>query len=357
VALFYGGIRIKASIRSAHARQWRDCRDGSTNMNPASAGNHIALILAIGIAAANPSFAQDYPLKAVRIIVPVPPGGANDTLTRFVAPKLSEALRQPVVIDNRPGGSTTIGTAYVAKAAPDGYVLLMAPSAHTVNDALYANLPYDPIKDFTPVATIASAPLLLCVHPSLPVRNVKELVALARSKPGELSYASAGNGTSSHLAAELLRSVTGIKISHVPYKGGVQAAADVVGGHVLMMFGTVQSSVAYVNAKRLRALGVTSSRRSGLAQDIPTFAEVGFPGVEVGSWFGIVGPAGLPGEVVSRLESEVARIAQSAETRERLSNMGYETIYMSSNDFAAFLKSDRARWSKVIREAGIRLES
>jgi tripartite-type tricarboxylate transporter receptor subunit TctC len=307
--------------------------------------------------AAGLSLAQDYPVKPIRITVPVPPGGANDTLTRLVAPRLAEALRQPVVIDNRPGGSTTIGTAHVAKSAPDGYVLLMAPSAHTVNDTLFGSLPYDPIRDFTPVATIAGAPLLLCVHPSLPVRNVKDLVSLAKARPGELNYASAGNGTSSHLAAELFKSVTGTKIVHVPYKGGVAAAADVVGGHVLMMFGTVQSSVTYVNAKRLHALGVTSARRSTLARHIPTLAEAGLPGVEVGSWFGIVGPAGLPREVVAKLDAEVRRITESAEMRERLMGLGYEIMYMSSNEFAAYLKADRARWSKVIREAGIRLES
>jgi tripartite-type tricarboxylate transporter receptor subunit TctC len=301
--------------------------------------------------------AQDYPLKPIRIVVPVPPGGANDTLTRLIAPRLAEALKQPVLIDNRPGGSTTIGTALVAKSPPDGYVLLMAPSAHTVNDTLFSSLPYDPIRDFTPVATIAGAPLLLCVHPSLPVRNVKELVALARAKPGQLNYASAGNGTSSHLAAELFKSVTATTIVHVPYKGGVAAAADVVGGHVLMMFGTVQSSVVYVNAKRLRALGVTSARRSALARDIPTLAEAGVQGLEVGSWFGIVGPAGLSKEIVDRLDAEIRRITQTAEMRDRMLGLGYEIMYMSSQPFAAFLKADRARWSKVIRDAGIRLES
>ena len=311
-----------------------------------------ALLMGVGCC-----LAQDYPVKPIRIVVPVPPGGANDTLTRLVAPRLADALRQPVVIDNRPGGSTTIGTGLVAKSPPDGYVLLMAPSAHTVNDTLYGALPYDPIKNFTPVATIAGAPLLLSVHPSLPVRNVKDLIALAKSRPGELNYASAGNGTSSHLAAELFKNLTGTKIVHVPYKGGVLAAADVVGGHVPMMFGTVQSSVAYVNAKRLRALGVTSARRSMLAKNIPTLAEAGLPGVEVGSWFGIVGPAGLPNEVVTKLDTEVRRITQSAEMRDRLLGLGYEIMYMSSNEFAAFLKTDRARWSKVIREAGIRLDS
>jgi tripartite-type tricarboxylate transporter receptor subunit TctC len=236
-------------------------------------------------------------------------------------------------------------------------MLLMAPSAHTVNDTLYGNLPpYDSLRDFTPVGGIAASPLLLAVHPSLPVRNVRELIALAKAKPGELNYASAGNGTSSHLAGELFKSLTGVKIVHIPYKGGVPAAADVVGGHVLMMFSTVQSSVPYVAAKKLRALGVTAAHRSNLAREVPTMAEAGLPGVEVGSWFGIVGPAGLPAEVVARLENEVKRLAQSQEMRERLMAMGYEPMPMTASEFAAFLKTDRARWSKVVREAGIRLE-
>jgi len=308
------------------------------------------------LALVGPAAAQEYPAKPVRIVVPVPPGGANDTLTRLVTPRLAEGLRQPVLIDNRPGASTTLGTALVAKAAPDGYLLLMAPSAHTVNDTLFGNLPYDSLRDFTPVGGIATTPLLLSVHPSLPVRSVKELIAIARARPGELNFASAGNGTSSHLGGELLKNMTGAKIVHIPYKGGAPSAADVVGGHVLMLFATVQSSINYVTAKRLRALAVTAAQRSSLAKDVPTMSEAGFPGVEVASWYGLVGPAGLPAEVLAKLDAEVKRVSHSAELRDRLLALGYEPMPMSAGEFGAFLKTDRARWSKVVREAGIRLQ-
>jgi tripartite-type tricarboxylate transporter receptor subunit TctC len=314
------------------------------------------VFIATAALAAVAGHAQDYPVKPIRIVVPVPPGGANDTLTRFVALKLTDALRQSVLVDNRPGGSTTVGIGAVARSAPDGYVLLMAPSTITVNNALYASLPYHPIKDFTPVSTIAAAPLVLVVHPSLPVRSVSELVKLARSKPGEMNYASAGNGTSSHLAAELFKNLTGTSIVHIPYKGGAQAATDLAGGRVLMMFGTVQSSMPHVHAKKVRALAVTSTRRSSFAGDVPTMAEAGAPGVEIGSWFGIVGPAGLPREVVTRLDQELKQFTQLPEVKERLAAMGYETIYMPPEEFAAFLSSDLARWTKVIRQAGIKLE-
>jgi len=300
--------------------------------------------------------AQEYPAKPIRIMVPVPPGGANDTLTRLVAPKLAEGLRQPVVIDNRPGASTTLATALVAKAAPDGYLLLMAPSAHTVNDTLFGNLPYDSLRDFTPVGGIGTTPLLLSVHPSLPVRSVKELITIAKARPGELNFASAGNGTSSHLGGELLKNMTGAKIAHIPYKGGALSAADVVGGHVLMLFATVQSSISYVTSKKLRALAVTAVQRSSLAKDVPTMTEAGFPGIEVASWYGLVAPAGLPSDVLAKLDAEVKRVSNSSELRDRLLALGYEPMPMSAGEFGAFLKTDRARWSKVVREAGIRLQ-
>ena len=228
---------------------------------------------AIAALLAQPVPAQPYPQKTIRIIVPVPPGGGNDTLARIVAQKLSDSLRQPVVIDNRPGGNTTIGTAALAKSPPDGYTLMSAPSAHTVNAVLFKSLPYDPIRDFTPVAGMAATPLFCAVHPSLPARSVKELVALAKARPGELTYASPGNGTSGHLAAELFKSIAGVKMVHIPYKGGSQAAADLVGGHVLVMFPTLQSGMAYVASGRIRALAVTSAKRSALAPELPTMAE------------------------------------------------------------------------------------
>jgi tripartite-type tricarboxylate transporter receptor subunit TctC len=300
--------------------------------------------------------AQDYPAKSIRIVVPVPPGGANDTLSRIVAAKLSAQFHQPVIVDNRPGGNTTIGTAVVAKAPPDGYMLLMAPSAHTVNPTLYSSLPYDPIRDFTPIAGTAAAPLLAAVHPSLPVKSVKELVALAKGKPGELNYASPGNGTSGHLAGELFKSVAGVQIVHVPYKGAGPATTDLVGGHILLMFPTVQAAMSYVTAGKLRALAITSARRSALAPDIPTMTQAGLPGVEVGSWFAVLGPAGLPSDVVERLHAEVKKILQAPDVSEKLRALGYDSFYMPPGELAAFLKSDLVKWSKVIRQAGIRAD-
>ena len=306
--------------------------------------------------AAWPALSQPYPQKAIRIIVPVPPGGGNDTLARIVAQKLSESLRQPVVIENRPGGNTTIGTAALAKSPPDGYTLMSAPSAHTVNAVLFKSLPYDPIRDFAPVAGLATTPLFCAVHPSLPARSVKELVALAKARPGELTYASPGNGTSGHLAAELFKSVAGVKMVHVPYKGGAQAAADLVGGHVLVMFPTLQSGMAYVTSGRLRALAVTSAKRSALAPDLPTMAEAGLRGVEIGSWFALLAPAGTPKEVLARLDAEVKSALAAPDVAERLRGLGYESFYMPSDELAAWVKSDLEKWTKVLRQAGIRAD-
>jgi tripartite-type tricarboxylate transporter receptor subunit TctC len=325
--------------------------NGDASMRAAAAAFYVfALLNAPAVRA------QDYPAKPIRIIVPVPPGGANDTLTRVVAPKLSELLKQPVVIENRGGANTTLGTGLVAKAAPDGYTLLSAPSAHTVNPVLYSNLSYDPIRDFAPIAGIAAAPLLLAVHPTLPVKSVKELVALARARPGELSYASPGNGTSGHLAGELFKSVAQLKIVHIPYKGGGPATVDLVGGHVLMMFPTLQAAMPYVSGGKLRALAVTSVSRTALASDLPTMKEAGLPGVEVGSWFALMGPAGLPKDVVAKLDGGVRTALQANDVAERLKGLGYESFYMGPDQLAAYLKSDLAKWAKVVRAAGIRAE-
>jgi tripartite-type tricarboxylate transporter receptor subunit TctC len=313
----------------------------------------LAIVFTAGGACAT---GQEYPARPVRIIVPVPPGGANDTLTRIIAPKLSESLRQPVIVENRPGANTTLGTAIVAKAAPDGYTFLSAPSAHTVNAVLYSSLPYDPLKDFTPVSSLAAAPLLLTVHPSLPVRSLKELVALAKSKPDELNYASPGNGTSGHLAGELFKYVAGVRMVHVPYKGAGPATTDLVGGHVLVMFPTFQAATPYVRAGRLRALAQTSAQRSSLAPDIPTTAEAGLAGVEINSWFGILGPAGLPRDIVTRLDGELKTILQMRDVSDRLRGLAYDPFYMPPHQYASFMSADLVKWTKVIRQAGIRAD-
>jgi tripartite-type tricarboxylate transporter receptor subunit TctC len=296
----------------------------------------------------------DLSAKTIRIIVPVPPGGGNDTLARIIAQKLSDA-KQPVVIDNRPGGNTTIGTALLAKSPPDGYTLLSAPSAHTVNAVLFKSLPYDPIKDFTPVAGVAATPLFR--RPSFVARAVRERAGRARESQARCAdLRIPGNGTSGHLAGELFKSVTGAQIVHIPYKGGAQAAADLVGGHVLMMFPTLQSGMSYVTAGKLRALAVTSPKRSALAPDLPTMAQAGLPGIEIGSWFALLAPAGTPRDVVARLDTEVRNALQAPDVAERLRGLGYESFYMPSDELAAYLRSDLEKWSKVIRQAGIRAD-
>jgi tripartite-type tricarboxylate transporter receptor subunit TctC len=316
----------------------------------------LVIVTAGSVASTVTATGQEYPVKPLRIVVPVPPGGANDTLTRVVAPKLSEFLRQPVLVENRGGANTTLGTALVAKAAPDGYTLLSAPSAHTVNPALYSALPYDAIRDFAPIAGLAAAPLLMAAHPSLPVTSVKDVVALAKARPGQLSYASPGNGTSGHLAGELFKSVAGLHIVHIPYKGGGPATVDLVGGHVLMMFPTIQAALPYVAAGKLKAFAVTGVSRTALAPDLPTMAQAGLPGVEVASWFALLAPAGTSKEVVTKLDAEVRRVLQVPEVSERLRTLGYESFYMPPEALAAYLRSDLAKWAKVVRHAGIRAE-
>ena len=313
-------------------------------------------VIAIACLAATNLAAQTYPSKSIRFIVPVPPGGANDTLTRAVAPALGSALGRQVVVDNRPGGNTTAGTDQLAKSAPDGYTLLMAPSAHTVNASLYKSLPYDPIRDFEPVALVAQTPLLLSVHPSLPVRSVKDLVTLARSKPGELNYASAGNGTSGHLAAELFNGVAKVRITHIPYKGGTPAVVDLLGGHVQVMFPTLQTAMAYVPTGKLRVLATSGAKRSALAKEIPTMGEQGYPAVEIASWYGVLAPAGTPKDIVARLNEEIRRCMESVEMRERLTTLGYENFYSSADQFAAYLKADLVRWAKVVKDANIKAD-
>ncbi len=316
-----------------------------------------AALLVLAIAWSQVLAQDNYPSRTIRIVVPVPPGGGNDTLSRIVGPKLSDRLHQPVIVDNRPGGNTTLGTAIVAKAAPDGYMLLMAPSAHTVNPVLYSSLSYDPIKDFTAIAGVATTPLLLTAHPSVPVKSLKELVAFAKSRPGQLNYASAGTGTSGHLAGELFKWVAGVQITHVPYKGGGPAMIDLIGGHVSIMFPTIQTAMPYVTAGKLRALAVTSVQQSTLAMSVPTMAQAGLPGVEVGSWFAILGPAGVPANIVAKLDAELKQVLQMADVNERIRGLGYESFYMPPDRLAAFLRSDLAKWTKVIREAGIRADS
>jgi tripartite-type tricarboxylate transporter receptor subunit TctC len=302
-------------------------------------------------------FAQTYPNKPIHLIVAFPPGGTTDVVARLVGQKLSEGLGQPVVVDNRPGASGIIGTEMAAKAAADGYTLLMGYiTTNAINPSLYGKLPYDPVKDFAPVSWIASAPLLVMVHPSIPVNSVKELIALAKSKPGQLSYASGGNGSPPHLAGELFKTMAGVDMMHVPYKGSAPAMVDVLGGHVPVYFDGIVTTLPQVKAGKLRALGVTSAKRSPSAPEIPTVAESGLPGFEVISWWGMVVQAGAPKEIVSKLNSEIVKIVQMPDVKERLASQGAIPMGSTPEQFAAHIKAETAKWGKVIRECGVKVD-
>ncbi len=301
--------------------------------------------------------AQTYPIKPIRWIVAFPPGGTTDVVVRLVGQKLSESLGQPVVIDNRGGAGGIIGTEIAAKAAPDGYTLAVGYiTTHAILPHLYSKLPYDPVKDFAPISLMAAAPNLLLVNPSLPVKSVKELIALAKSKPGQLSNASPGKGTPPHLGGELFKKMAGVNIVHVPYKGSTQAMFDVVGGHVPLLFDGIVPSLPMVKAGKLRALGVTSAKRSPLVPEIPTIAESGLPGFEMVSWWGMAVQAGVPKEIVSKLNTEVVKIIQMPDVKETLARLGAIPTWSTPEQFAAHIQAETAKWGMVIREFGIKVE-
>jgi tripartite-type tricarboxylate transporter receptor subunit TctC len=291
------------------------------------------------------------------MVIPFPPGGTTDILGRIASQKLSEALGQQVVPDNRSGASGNIGTEQVAKAPPDGYTLLTAPgSTLTIHPSLYAKLGFDPLRDFAPVTILAGVPNLLVVHPSLPARNVKELIALAKSKPDQLNYASTGAGQSTHLSMELFKNMAGVKIVHVPYKGSAPAVTDLLGGHVPMMFDNMPSALPHVKGGKLRALGVSTSKRSATAPDVPTVAESGLPGFDVTVWFAVLAPAATPRDIVTRLNRVLVKALQGADVREKLASQGAEPIGNTPEQFTAQMKADLAKWAKVVKAANIKLD-
>jgi tripartite-type tricarboxylate transporter receptor subunit TctC len=313
-------------------------------------------ILAAALTCAGVSIAQPYPSKPIRLIIPAPPGGGVDTVSRAIAPRLSDAIGQPIVADNRPGAGTMIGSELTAKAPPDGYTVLMVTNSHTINAALIKNLRYDPIKDFQPVTQVAAAPLILLVHPSVPAASVKELLALARRRPGQLLYASAGSGSGTHLAGALFESMAGIRLVHVPYKGGTPGLTDLVGGHVQIMFNNLISAGALMNAGRLRALATTGAKRMAALPQVPTVAESGVPGYETGSWYGVLVPAQTPSEVVALLHREVVKILKTPEIREKFALEGSEAIGSTPQEFAALMKSEIEKWAKLVPKLGTKLE-
>ncbi len=320
-----------------------------------------ALLTAIPVSAiaqpASTSPGQAYPTKSIRILVGQTAGGISDLIARMVAQRLTEAFKQSAVVENRAGAAGGIGTEIVVKATPDGYTLLLSSAGPIViNPGLYPKLGYDPLRDLAPIAFIASSPLVLVLHPSVPAKTVKELIALARAQPDRLSYGSGGNGSPPHLTAELFKSMTGARMTHIPFKGSAPSVIALVGGQVDLSFSTVAITLPQVKAGRIRALAVTSPQRHPAVPQLPTMAEAGMPGFESQQWFALFGPAALPKDIITRLNTEVARWLELPEMRARLSTEGAEPGSMTLDRFAAFIRTDAARWMKVIKASGATAE-
>jgi tripartite-type tricarboxylate transporter receptor subunit TctC len=305
-----------------------------------------------GLAAAS----ESYPNKPVRMIVAVPPGGPADTLARLVGPRLAEALGQTVVIDNRPGANGIIAYEMTARAVPDGYTFALVAAGVAINPSLYHSVPYDPVKDFAAITHGVTVPNILVVHPSIAAKSVRDLVALAKGAQGRLAFASAGNGTSGHLALELFRMSAGIEFVHVPYKGGGPALAELIAGQVQVLFSIALAATPQVKAGKARALAITSAERSPVAPELPTVAESGFPGFEVIGWFGWLAPARTPNAIVERLNREIVTVLNRPEVRDRLLGMSTVPVGNTPRQFAGFIRSERDKWARVVRDAGIRID-
>ena len=315
------------------------------------------IALASLVAIATSASAQNYPNKPIRLVVPFPPGGTTDILARQVGERLAATLGQPVVIDNRPGAAGNVGSEIVAKSAPDGYTLLLCTvSSHAINPGLYSKLPYDHIKDFAPIVLVARVPNVLEVTPSLPVNTVGDLIKLAKERPGQLNFASSGSGTSIHLSGELFKTMAGVDMVHVPYKGSAPALVDLVSGQVQLMFDNLPSSIAQIRGGKLRAIAVTSAQRAPALPDIPTIAESGLPGFEATSWFGVLAPAGTPAEIVKRLNAEIDKWLQSPEAKEKLLAQGAVAAGGSAEEFAAYIRAETEKWAKVIKASGAKVD-
>ncbi|MCM2328363.1 MAG: tripartite tricarboxylate transporter substrate binding protein [Lysobacter sp.] len=314
-----------------------------------------AALAAIALAPLAPAFAQDasYPTRAIKILVPYPPGGFNDTLARTIGAKLQAAWGQPVVVENRPGGNTLIGTEAAARSPADGYTIFVTPFAFAVNQSIFKKLPYDPVKDFAPITLAATTPNILVVNPSLGVNSVKELIARAKEKPGALNYASTGTGSSNHLSMELFKQMAGVDITHVPYKGSAPAVTDLIGGQVGLMFDNVPNIINQVKAGRLKALAVTTKEKSPHVPDLPTVSEAGVPGYEVTVWFGFAAPAGTPRPILDKLNAEIVKSLRMPDVREKFSAQGVDVVGSSPEQFAAYLRQQMDLWAKVVKAAGV----
>lgn len=315
------------------------------------------LLLLCLVALASAAHAEDYPARPIRLIVPFAPGGGNDTVARLVGESLGKRLGQPVVIDNRPGAGGVVGAELAAKAPADGYTLFLGGvGSHAINPNLHKDLRYDPIRDFAAVSLLASAPLILVVHPSLSAQSVQELIAFARSHPGKLNYASNGNGSSSHLAAVMFASMTGIDMAHIPYKGLAPALTDLLSGHDELMFSSVVAILPHVRAGKLRMLAVTSRQRMDLLPDVPTIAESGVPNYETSSWYGILAPAGTRPEIVRRLHEEIVKVLAQDDVRKALAQEGAEPVGNSPEQFAEFIRAEKQRLGTVIERGKVSLQ-
>lgn len=300
--------------------------------------------------------AQAFPVKSLRLIVPFAPGGTTDVVARAIAPKLGELLGQQVIVDNRPGGGTTIGTDALARSAPDGYTLMLATPDFAVNPSLYAKLPFDAQRDFTPVALIATYPLVLVANPALPAQSVKELIAFAKANPGRINYASGGNGSTPHLSGELFKALAGVDLTHVPYKGNGPAITDLLAGQVQLLFTGMPPVASFVKSGRLKLLAVTGGKRHATLPDVATVQEGGVPGYQVITWFGFLAAAGVPKPIVDRLNEDIGRALQAPDVRERLASLGADLSTSSPEAFGTLLREEIAKWSRVVKSAGIKVD-
>jgi tripartite-type tricarboxylate transporter receptor subunit TctC len=314
------------------------------------------LLISAGLLVAAPASAQQYPTRAVRLIVPFPPGGGTDTMARAIAPKLSEYLGQQIVPENRGGAGANIGAELAAKSPPDGYTLLLNTITNAIGASLYTRLNYDLVRDFAPITQLATTPHILVVHPSVPVKTVKEFTAFTRARPGELTYSSSGSGSAAHLAGELFSSLTGTKMVHVPYKGGGPSMIALVGGEVSTCFATMPSAVGFVRSGKLRGIAVTTEKRSPSMPDLPTIAETGIKGYEAGSWYGLSAPAGTSKDIITRLHTETLKVTALPDVKERLFNAGFEVVTSNPEQFAAFTRSEIQKWGKLVRATGLKIE-
>jgi tripartite-type tricarboxylate transporter receptor subunit TctC len=300
--------------------------------------------------------AQSFPTKPVRIISPYPPGGGNDTLARTLSPKLTQSLGQQVIVENRPGANTIIGVEAAARSAPDGHTMVLIPNVHAINPYLYPKLPYDPVKDFTPITLVGTSPLVVAMHPSVPVKDMRGLLALARTRPGQVQYGSSGNGSVGHVGVELLEMMAGVKMQHIPYKGTAPMLVDVMNGQLTFTFASALGVMPHVKSGRLRAIAVTSGKRSPALPDMPTIAESGVPGYEMILWYGLVGPAGIPADIVQRLNAEIGKVLRDPEISTKLANQGVEANPSSPQQFAQLIGSELKKYAKVVKQTGAKIE-